>query len=126
MKNWIIGLLLLCIAGIAQAAPTCVVKLPGVPSASISFVAPTLNTDGSSIKSPITYNIWQSTTSGTEVKSITGITGSPAVVTIGLKGGTTYFFTVSVTSPDGESIQSNEGCVTFPAGLPNTVTITIS
>ena len=119
----------------AQAA-TCALGQSGVaPSATITFTPPTLNTDGTPVAAPLTYNLYVSLTSGAEVKAVSGLKGSPIAVsaaTLGSSGAAitanaTAYFKVSVTDANGkESALSNEGCKTFPASVPGTVTITIS
>lgn len=109
-------------------APTCAVGRSGVaPGANITFTAPTLNTDGSAITNlPLTYNLYQSTTTGTEVIAANGLTGSPVSVTVGLLPGLTYYFQVSVVdSKKVESTRSNEACIILAGSVPGTVVITI-
>ena len=119
--------LLLSISAHAQTA-TCVGGAPGAaPSATLVFTLPTLNTDSTPVATPLTVNIYQSTTSGTEVKVASGLKGSPIVISTGLTPRTTYYFKVSVTDAGGnEGALSNEACKTFPSSVPGTVTITIS
>jgi fibronectin type 3 domain-containing protein len=128
MKNWIVGLALLMMAGLAHAQTTCVVGAAGTaPTASITFVAPTTNTDSTAIATPLTYNLYQSTTTGTEVKTATGIKGAPLVVATGLLDGVTYYWKITVVDANGnESALSNEVCKKFPAGVPGAVTITVT
>lgn len=111
-----------------SAHAACVIGAAGVaPAASLSFTAPTLNTDGTPVTTPLTYNVYQSTVSGLEIKVASGATGSPIAITIGLTPRTTYYFKVSVTDAGGnESALSNEVCKTFVASVPGTVTITIT
>jgi hypothetical protein len=105
-----------CVAGDATTAPT----------ATLSFTAPTTNVDGTPIAGPLTYNLYQGTTSGGETQAATKLTGSPIAITTGLKVATTYYFEVTAVDANGnESSRSNEVCKTFPAAAPNTVTITI-
>lgn len=116
------------------AGPTCVVGVPGVaPSATVTFVPPTLNTDGSAVASPLTYNVYASLSSGAETKVVSGLKGSPIVLNntsiqgASIAPNTTVYLQISVTDANGhESALSNEACKSFPASLPNSVTITIS
>lgn len=112
----------------AQAQTVCVNGSSGAPpTASISFTIPSLNTDGTPIVGPLTYNLYQATTSGSETKVASALKGSPITVTTGLAPKTTVYFKISVTDANGqESALSNEVCKTFPASVPGTVTITIS
>lgn len=107
-------------------APVCTVAKVGTPSASISFVAPTLDTNGVALVGPITYNVYQGTITGGETKVASGLVGSPIAVTLGLTGGKSYYWYVTAVNVLGESAPSNEVCKTFPSALPGTVTITIT
>lgn len=109
-----------------HAAPTCVVGVKGAaPTASLSFTPPTVNTDGTPVTTPLTYNLYQGTASGAEVKVASGLTGSPIVLNTGLADSTYYWYVTAVNAA-GESVPSNEVCKTFPASAPGTVTITIN
>jgi len=123
------AVLALALASVSSYAATCsVVGANGAaPVATLTFTAPTLNTDGTAIATPLTYNLYQSTTAGAEVKVASALAGSPIVVNSGLSPGGTYYFKLSVTDAHGtESALSNEGCKSFPASVPGTVTITIT
>lgn len=111
----------------AQAS-TCVQGVAGqVPSASITFTPPTTNTDGSGLTLPLTYNLYQSSVSGAEVKVVTALKGSPVSVTTGLTPRTTYYWKMTAVDAGGnESALSNEVCKVFPASVPGAITITIS
>jgi opacity protein-like surface antigen len=119
--------LALACAAHAQAT-TCVQGVVGqATSASITFTAPTTNTDGSALTLPLTYNLYQSSVSGAEVKVATALKGSPIAVTTGLTPRTTYYWKLTTVDGGGnESALSNEVCKVFPASVPGTVTITIS
>lgn len=128
MKKAFLLLALLALLPIVAEAQTCTSGASGVaPIVKLTFTAPTTNTDGTAIATPVTYNIYQSATPGTEVKVASGVTGSPATVTIGLLPGATAYFKVSVVDKNGaESALSNEACKTFPGSVPGTVVITIT
>lgn len=130
MKRFILGLMLALVAGLAygQTAPTCVTGAKGVaPTATMSFVPPTVNTDGTAIAAPLTYNIYQGTATGAEVKVASGAKGTPIVVNTGVVANTTYYWKISVVDASGnESALSNETCKLFPASVPGAVTITIT
>jgi predicted phage tail protein len=112
----------------AQTAPTCVQGKVGVaPAATITFTAPTTNTDGTPIATPLTYEIFEGTASGAETLAAKGLAGSPIAVNTGLKDGTTVYFYVEAVDANGAaSAPSNEVCKSFPAGVPSSVTITIT
>lgn len=129
MRKIFLGLLFALLPALAlAAAPTCVVGTGGVaPSATLSFTTPTANTDGTAIATPLTYNLYQGTSSGGETKVASGITGSPVTINTGLLDGTSYYFYIVVVDAHGtSSANSNEVCKTFPNGIPNTVVITIT
>lgn len=125
---------LLCLASFATfaqaAAPTCATGVKGAPpTASITFTAPTTNADGSPIvaaSESLTYNLYQGTASGAEVKVASGLVGSPIAVSTGITSSNTYYWYVTVSNSGGESAPSNEGCKMFPTSPPGTVTITIA
>jgi hypothetical protein len=128
MKRLTAFLALACLNIAAHAAPTCTAGVAGVaPVATLSFTAPTQNTDGTPIATPLTYNVFQGTTSGGEVKVGSAAAGSPIVINTGLAYGTTFYFYITVTDAHGtSSAPSNEGCKTFPAGVPGTIVITLT
>lgn len=103
-------------------------KLGALPTASLVFTPPTANVDGSALFLPLTYNLYQSVTSTSEVKVASALSGSPIAVTTGLTSNTTFYFKISVTDAKGnESTLSAEVCKTFPASPPGTVvSITIT
>lgn len=121
---------LACLPAWAQSAPVCVAGAAGkAPVATISFTAPTVSSDGvTALALPLTYNLYQSTTSTTEVKTASALAGSPIAVTTGLKALTTFYWKVSVTDANGlESTLSAEVCKSFPGVPPGTViNITVS
>lgn len=125
---------LLCLAAFASlasaqaATPTCVTGTKGAaPTASISFAPPATQSDGTALPSgtAFTYNLYQGTASGAEVKVASSSSGSPITVNTGIVSATTYYWYVTVVDANGESAPSNEVCKTFPAPLPGVVTITI-
>jgi hypothetical protein len=113
---------------LAQAAPTCVVASASAPpTATLSFTAPTLNTDGTPVATPLTYQLWQGTASGAETQKAAGLTGSPIAINTGLTSNSTvYFYVVTVDANGTASVPSNEVCKTFPKAVPGTVVITIT
>lgn len=126
----ILALLLfaLCIATPAYSV-TCAVGLAGVaPTASLSFPAVTVNTDGSPIATPVTYNLYQGTASGAEVKIASAlVAGSANTIKTGLSANTTfYWYVTAVDSTSSEGAPSNEGCKIFAKVVPGTTTITVT
>jgi hypothetical protein len=128
MKKFATLLALAFLSIAAHAAPTCTVGAAGVaPIATLTFTAPTQNTDGTPIATPLTYSVYQGTTSGGEVKVGTAASSSPVIINTGLADGSTFYFYITVTDAHGTvSAPSNEGCKTFPAGVPGTVIITLT
>lgn len=128
MLKKLMPLLALLLLPFAAQAQTCVNGASGIaPTANINFTAPTTNTDGTPVAGPLTYNVYQSSTSGAEVKVASALKGSPITVSTGLTPKSTVYFKISVTDANGqEGALSNEVCKTFPASVPGTITITIS
>lgn len=111
------------------AAPTCAVGAKGAaPTANITFAAPTLYADGTTIPSgtALTYNLYQGTASGAETKVATLLSGSPISVSTGLSNATTYYWYVTVVDAAGESAPGSEGCKIFPGSVTGAVTITVN
>lgn len=126
--KFVLALLVLLTPFAVQAAPTCVDGTSGVaPIATLTFTAPTLNTDGTPIATPLTYQLWQGVSSGTETQKASGLSGSPIVVNTGLADNTAvYFYLVVVDANGTASVPSGEVCKSFPKGVPGTVVITIT
>jgi len=110
------------------ATPTCVQGKAGVaPTATITFTAPTTNTDGTAISGALTYELFQGSSPTALTPVAKGLTSSPISVSTGLKDAETVYWDVVAVASDGTaSAPSNVVCKTFPAGVPNAVTITIS
>jgi hypothetical protein len=95
------------------------------PTITLTFTAPTTNTNGTAITLPLTYTVFQGATSGSEVQVASGLTGSPIVVNTGLTAGSTAYVYLVVVDANGDSVPSTEACKTFPAAapaIPNPVT----
>lgn len=110
----------------AFGATSCVAGAPGIaPVATLTFTPPTTNTDGTPVNGPLTYNLYEGTTTAvTKVQS--GITSSPDVVKSGLKGGATYYFGLTAVDASGnESALSNLACKTMAPSVPNSFTVTV-
>ena len=133
MRKFALLLAALAVAALVAPAafatgPTCVQGTAGVaPTATLTFTAPTTNTDGTPVDGPLTYEIFEGSASGQETLAAKGVAGSPITVNTGLKDGTTVYFYVEPVSAAGTAAApSNEVCKTFPAGVPSAVTITIT
>lgn len=120
-------LLLLCAWGAAHAQ--CVTGATGaLPSASLSFPAVTLNTDGSAVTAPVTYNLYQGVSATSLVKVATKVTaGAANVISTGLIQGTTVYWSVTAVDASGtEGAQAPAVCKSFSKSVPGTTTITIT
>lgn len=108
-------------------ATSCVTGAQNIaPVATLTFTPPTTNTDGTAISGPLTFNLYQGTAAGAEIKTQSGITTSPDVINAGLKGGTTYYFELTAVDTVGnESAKSNEGCKAMAPSVPNAFVITL-
>lgn len=123
-------LALLPVAASAQSAPP-----PTTATATITYVAPTKNTDGSAITGAITYNIYAAVQGATPVKIGSGITGPSYVFTTPLTSvpaaGVTECFALTSVVAGFESVLSSPlACKLIAAPLipngPSSITITIS
>ncbi len=112
----------------AASSLTCAQGRTGIaPTASITFTAPTTNTDGTPIAGPLTYDILQGTSPSSLSVVAKGVSGSPVLLNTGLSPGTTAYFAVVVVDAHGnQSAMSNVACKTFPASVPATVVIQLT
>lgn len=91
---------------------TCV--QPPANQAILSWAAVTINTDGTAITVPVTYNLYQGLSPTSLTKSVTGITGTTYTVS-GLAGGHIYYWaTTAVGAREGS--QSNVVAKTVGTG----------
>jgi hypothetical protein len=98
-------------------SPVTVVT-PPAPTATLTWVAPTLYTNGAAITGNLTYNVYQGLCAGTLAKVQSGITGLTVVITAGLTAGSNQGFAVTaVTAASVESAQSTPTCKAFPAAV---------
>lgn len=101
------------------------------PSATLTWTAPTTNTDGTPITGTLTFNVYQG--SGASVSACTlgttavqtGISGTTVTVTSGLADGTTACFAVTAVEGGVESAKSNTATKTFPPATPLAPTLTV-
>lgn len=121
MKRLIAFGLLLPLIALAQAA---------TPTATVSWTAPTTNTDGSSITAALTYNLYAGTSCTSMSKLVSGITTVSTVVTspTTLAPGTTVCFAVTAVANGVESAQSNTATTVIPystPGAPGQITVVV-
>lgn len=95
------------------------------PSATLSWIAPTTNTDGTPITLPLTYNVYlgqgatvAACTLGT-TPALTGVTALTVTITSGLADGTTECGAVTAVEGGVESAKSNTATKTFPPATPD-------
>lgn len=116
MKHLLLACLLTATSAIAQAAG---------PTATVSWLAPITNTDGSPITQPLTYNVYlgQAATAAAcslgATPALTGITALTVTITTGLADGTTECAAVTAVEGGVESAKSNIATKTFPPATPN-------
>jgi predicted phage tail protein len=132
-RLWLVialSLPLFLLTGIAKAAPTCTPWATGTPlAATLTFPAPTLDQYGNPLPTGtvLTYNVYMSTTSGTETLVASGKSGSPIVINAGLAAGNTYYFQVAAVDTNGVGVLSNEVCKgPFPSPVPASITIVVT
>jgi hypothetical protein len=95
-------------------------------TAILTWLAPTLNTDGTAIAGPITYNVYQTpcgaASGGTKIASnLTALTYTET----GFADGATECFNITAVAAGQESAYSNQGAKTFPAGVPVSPVLTV-
>jgi len=120
----------LLLGGIVVLVAFTVYAQTPAPTATISFSAPTLRTDGSTPTGTLSYKVYQGKKGAS--KTLVGtITTTTSTITSGLQGGNEYCWQVSaletiagIAGP--ESALSNEACKAFPLPGLNTVTITVT
>lgn len=120
VKRWWAGL----VAAVMAALAGIFALHAQAPSVTLTWVAPTMNTDGtpvSSAQQPITYSIYQGP-SGQEATTPvqTGVTALTATITSGLTPGSTVCWQLTATDALGQtSAKTNEACVTLAPSVPN-------
>ena len=95
------------------AAPTGLVATPGVNTVGLSWTAST--------GSPVSYNVYRSTTSGSgySVISAPGAVTTTAYTDNSAVGGTTYYYVVTAVNAGGESANSSEVPATPTIAAPS-------
>ncbi len=115
----IISMLIGCvIAAAAWASPT----------ASLSWTAPTLNSDGSTITATLTYNVYQAAQGSTLVKVQSALANTGVLISAGLTPGTTQCFAVTAVANGQEGAQSATACAAIPfqtPGVPTQITVVV-
>lgn len=97
------------------------------PSWTVTWTAPTTNTDGTAITSPLTYQLYVGAT-GAEVKNGNPVSAPPYVLSPAPAPGVNTCVQVTAIAAGIESARSKEVCATIPLpvpGTPPTVTCTI-
>jgi hypothetical protein len=97
-------------------------------TATVTWIAPTTNTDGSPITATLTYNLYQGAQGAALALKTSAIAALSTTVTTGLTAGTTQCFAVTAVANGLESAQSNSACaaVPFPTpGIPSQITVVV-
>lgn len=110
----------------AEAACPTIAPIGSALTAQVNFSAPTKNTDGTSISGALTYNVYQGTAPGAEIKVASGVSGTPIVINTGLQPSTSYYYQVTAVVGGIEGPLSNEVCKGFTGSVPGAVVITIT
>lgn len=108
---------------VAPSAPVNLLATPGNQQVALSWSAPATGT------APITYDVYESTTSATAGFALEG-SGSALTATVtGLTNGTTYYFVVTAVNAEGEAssaaVSAKPAAVTVP-GAPTGLTASAS
>ncbi len=98
-----------------------------VLTANLSWVAVTVNVDGSAVTPPVTYNLYQGTSATALSKVQSGLTSSSASVVVTADVGETLFFAVTSVETGVESAQSIVASilVTEIPAAPTGLTVTL-
>lgn len=86
-------------------------------SAVMNWNAVTVNTDGTSVASAVTYNIYQGTSPTSLALKVSGLTVLTYTAT-SLPPGTTQYFAATAVVGGEESSQTAPGSKTFPVSIP--------
>lgn len=120
IKKTLIALLTTLAIGGAQAQAAA-------PTVTITWSAPTANTDGTALTGALTYQLYVGT-KGAEVKYKTPVTSPPYVLVPTPSAGSQVCAQVTATASAVESAPSAEVCTQIPQSTPNApsnVTITL-
>lgn len=101
----------------------------GAPSATLTITPSLTNTDGTTITSSLTCNVYQGPKGQEAVTPVqTGIpcnSTATVVITAGLADGTTVCFQATEVEGGQESAKTVEACKTFPAATPSAPTLSV-
>lgn len=102
-------------------ALSATVAMAATLSSTLTWTAPTGNTDGTAVSGTLTYNLYEgpSATALSASPAQTGITTLGEATALGAAPGATACFAVTAVEGGQESAQSNVSCKTFPASIPN-------
>jgi hypothetical protein len=115
MRKRLLGLIVFLLPLLAVSADAATAN-----TAVLTWTAPTLNTDGTTITLPLTYNVYQGASGSTAKSKVqSGITALAATVTAGLVAGTTACFELTAVAGALESAHTAEVCKAFPSATPN-------
>lgn len=112
-------LLFACVHARAQTPPTCLAAIPDpVPRNAVrwSWTAPTTNTDGTVIKQPIVYTIYEGTTKICQLSLLNKPTGAASWTNLPVGA---HSWTFTATTTDGESVPSAVVSKTIAPAPPN-------
>ena len=92
------------------------------PVVTLSWAAPTSNTDGSALIASLTYNVYQGSSATTLAKVQSALTAPTATISSGLTAGTTQYFAVTSVENGVESTQTTPVSIAIPQPVPNAPT----
>lgn len=87
--------------------------------ATLTWTAPTGNSDGTAISGALTYNVYQGISVATLSKVVSGLTPTTGVITTGLTAGTTQYFAVTAVANGMESALTPAQALVIPFSTPN-------
>lgn len=105
------------------------IQAQAAPQATLTITPSLTNTDGSTITSTLTCNVYQGPKGAEGATPVqTGIacnTTATVTITAGLLDGTTVCFQATEVEGGQESAKSVEGCKTFPPATPQAPSLTV-
>lgn len=100
---------------------SCAIAQTVTTSNTLSWTAPTTNTDGSTITGTLTYNVYQGAKGGAFTKTASAVTGSSTTVTTTAGS----CFAVTSVAQGSESALSNTACLLQPSG-PTAASVSVT